>query len=403
MKVMLINSCFPTQSTGKIINAIRTELLNRNDDVIIAYAWDDREAEDRGNGIYRYGFLPEKYITAGLTRIDGNHFGYAWISTLRLIRFIRKENPDIINIHCANCYSCNHYILLNWCKNNNYRVVITEHAEYYYTGNCSYVFSCQRWKTGCGKCPDKRNAVKSYLFDCTSYNWNRMKKCFEGWNERMVITCVSQWQMKKSMCSPITNAYKHFCIYNGIDISTFKYREKTECMNIIKEDDYENYILFIAPRYMLGGVKGGEYILDIAKELNNFKFIVVGCSKIKGASENIWFVPYTKNPIELSYYYSGAKITLLASKRETFSLVTAESLSCGTPIVGFRCGGAESIAIKEYSEFVDYGNKAMLIESIKKWIAKKSNKKEISMLAQSKYSENIMKKEYMKVYEEILR
>ena len=37
-------------------------------------------------------------------------------------------------------------------------------------------------------------------------------------------------------------------------------------------------------------------------------------------------------------------------------MVTAESLCCGTPVVGFKAGGPESIALKDFSEFVDYGD-----------------------------------------------
>ena len=37
-------------------------------------------------------------------------------------------------------------------------------------------------------------------------------------------------------------------------------------------------------------------------------------------------------------------------------MVTAESLCCGTPVVGFKAGAPEQIAIKEFSEFVEYGD-----------------------------------------------
>ncbi len=34
-------------------------------------------------------------------------------------------------------------------------------------------------------------------------------------------------------------------------------------------------------------------------------------------------------------------------------MVTAESLCCGTPVVGFTAGGPESIAIDAFSNFVE--------------------------------------------------
>lgn len=53
-------------------------------------------------------------------------------------------------------------------------------------------------------------------------------------------------------------------------------------------------------------------------------------------------------------------------------MVTAESLCCGTPVVGFKAGAPEQIAIKEFSEFVEYGdlnslyNKMLVILDTKK-------------------------------------
>lgn len=58
----------------------------------------------------------------------------------------------------------------------------------------------------------------------------------------------------------------------------------------------------------------------------------------------------------LAAWYSAADAALLTSHRETFSLVTAESLCCGTPVVGFRAGGPESIAPPSCCKFVEYGD-----------------------------------------------
>ena len=45
-------------------------------------------------------------------------------------------------------------------------------------------------------------------------------------------------------------------------------------------------------------------------------------------------------------------------------MVCLESLSCGTPIVGFKCGGPESVFRGDYVSFVDYGNVTELSDKI---------------------------------------
>lgn len=83
--------------------------------------------------------------------------------------------------------------------------------------------------------------------------------------------------------------------------------------------------------------------------------MIVGSKLINSATNNVTFIPQIKNDKKLAYYYSMASVTVIASEKETFSLVTAESLCCGAPVVGFKCGGAESISLGEYSVFVEYG------------------------------------------------
>ena len=52
---------------------------------------------------------------------------------------------------------------------------------------------------------------------------------------------------------------------------------------------------------------------------------------------------------ELAAFYSLADVTLLTSEKETFSMVCAESLCCGTPVVGFQAGAPEGISLPAVS------------------------------------------------------
>ena len=90
-----------------------------------------------------------------------------------------------------------------------------------------------------------------------------------------------------------------------------------------------------------------------------------------------------------------ADLTLVTSRRETYGMVCAESLSCGTPIVGFMAGGTESIALPQFSEFVEYGNIEALRQAITSWIDKKEQLTEqMRKKACVEYSDNIMAEDY---------
>jgi len=52
-------------------------------------------------------------------------------------------------------------------------------------------------------------------------------------------------------------------------------------------------------------------------------------------------------------------------------MVCAESLSCGTPVVGFQAGAPEIISIKRFSEFVPQGDIDALKDVVRNWLSKK--------------------------------
>jgi glycosyltransferase involved in cell wall biosynthesis len=60
----------------------------------------------------------------------------------------------------------------------------------------------------------------------------------------------------------------------------------------------------------------------------------------------------------------SSALLVVPSRRETFSLVTAEALASGTPVVATRCGGPEEIITSETGELADVDDPASLAIAI---------------------------------------
>ena len=155
-------------------------------------------------------------------------------------------------------------------------------------------------------------------------------------------------------------------------------------------------------------LKGGRHIIALANLLinQNIKIIVVGFNDLDPnfiLPSNVTVMGEITNQVELAKYYSLADLTVIASKRETFGMVCAESLCCGTPVVGFKSGGPETISLKKFSEFVDNGNVELLKSCVEKWITKKDTFEEnIAEIAAEHYSKEKMAEEYYQLYEKFL-
>ena len=132
---------------------------------------------------------------------------------------------------------------------------------------------------------------------------------------------------------------------------------------------------------------------------DNVKIIVAGSyDQSIEIPSNVIMLGRVSNQRELARYYSLADLTVLTSKRETFSMVVAESLCCGTPVVGFVAGAPEQIAIKEHSAFVEYANTQALYNEAIKMLNIESNKNEISEKAKTIYSKQKMVEGYKNIY-----
>ena len=103
-------------------------------------------------------------------------------------------------------------------------------------------------------------------------------------------------------------------------------------------------------------------------------------------------------------YYAAADLTVLVSQRETFGMAVAESLCCGTPVVGFEAGGSESIALPEFTQFVPFGDMVKLKNTVCEKLDLKAQKspKTISEEAVRVYSAARMAEQYLQLYRSMI-
>ena len=93
---------------------------------------------------------------------------------------------------------------------------------------------------------------------------------------------------------------------------------------------------------------------------------------------------------------------MLTSKRETFSMVCAESLCCGTPVAGFCAGAPEQISLPQYGRFVPHGDLDALRNCIRQMLATPHDAQQIALAARARYAEETMIEKYKALYQEVL-
>ncbi len=400
MKVLQVNCVYKTGSTGKIVCDIHTELLNRGYGAVVCYG---RGIKTNTVNIYKTSSELYSKINNLLTRFTGIMYGGCVFSTNKLIGIIKKEKPDIVHLHCINGYFVNIYRLVSWLKKSKIKTVLTLHAEFMHTANCGHAYECERWKTGCGNCPRLKQETKSLFFDRTALSWKKMKKAFEGFQNLKVIS-VSPWLMGRAVQSPIMKDLEHSVILNGLDTTVFTEKDVSDLKKQHGIKD-EKIIFHATPVFNNDkeNIKGGHYIIKLAKQMlgENVKFIVAGkYPKDLIVPENMILLGNVSNPETLAKYYTLADVTVLASKRETFSMVCAESLCCGTPVVGFEAGAPEQISIPDYSKFVKFGDIGALYQAVKEMLEK--NLKVPMDVSRLWYDKKNMIDKYIDEYEEML-
>lgn len=330
-KLIQINTVCNT-STGKIMRDIQREAIHRGYDTMSFVGrrkpFTDLPCIRFGNPASFWGHVVIN------TLFDRQGYG-SYFATKRLIREIRKERPDIIHLHNLHGYYLHVPLLFRYLQEEfEGDIYWTFHDCWPFTGHCPYftMTGCERWKSGCGHCPNKMKYPISFFLDASAKNYEAKKKMFTGIEDLTILT-PSRW-VKGLVGNSFLKEKQAYVTPNGIDLNVFAYQPDQEVLKKYRIPENKKILLGVANIW--DERKGLQDFIRLSGHLSDeYRIVLVGLSKkqIKNLPEGICGITRTDNQKELAAIYSSAEIFINPSREETFSLVTVEAFACGTPVI----------------------------------------------------------------------
>jgi len=254
------------------------------------------------------------------------------------------ERPDIV--HCHNLHGGYFDLrVLSWLSRQT-PVILTLHDMWLLTGHCAHSFDCERWRTGCGNCPDLSipPAVKR---DATAQNWRRKREVYR--KSCLHIATPSRWLMDKVKNSMLMEgAVECRVIPNGVDLSVFQpaadRREARASLGLPQEAK----ILLFTANTIRGNIWKDYAMLraavtKVAESLKQRQLLFVALGEEAPPEQtgeaHIVFIPFQQDLQVVACYYQAADLYIHAARADTFPSTVLEALACGTPVVATAVGG----------------------------------------------------------------
>jgi glycosyltransferase involved in cell wall biosynthesis len=338
MRILMVNTVYSRGGAARIALTLHKALNSTSGfESLFAYG---RGPSNGEAGVIRFTFWPEVYLHAALTRATGIQGYGTWLSTRRLLRLVHLWKPDVIHFHNLHGY----YLDLRIAKavgDLGLPVVWTLHDGWPLTGRCAYLLECNRWKTGCGRCPDLRSYPKTY-FDSSSLMWRKKRELLGGvW--KPVIVTPSQW-----LAGLVSEACAGRCrvevIPNGVDTQLFRPRDRSQLRAKLGLPQDKKILLFVAAN-LRDERKGARYFFESLRlvEADDWMVVMVG-KKVKASPTLGNRVPvkqlgYVSRSEAMAEVYAATDLFCITSLDDNFPMTVLESMSCGTPVIGFGVGG----------------------------------------------------------------
>lgn len=352
-------------STGRIMQEIGELAMTQGWETYVAYSKGRDGIKECKSTIVPVG---DFWSTAwhGLeTRLLDRHGLASEHATREFVKRIEKLAPDIVHIHNIHGYFLNYPILFDFLSKSGIPVVWTVHDCWLYTGHCYYYSyaGCNKWQTGCGHCPQKREFPASYFSDRSHKNWLDKKAAFTSMPlDKLIIVPVSNW-IRDEMSRSFLKDYHFQVIHNGINTDVFGVYDATAVRRQYALGD-KHILLGVASIW--SREKGLDDFVKMADFIGRDEVIVLVGIKpedMKLLPKNVVAIARTENIRQLAELYSAADVFINPTWQDNYPTVNLEAIACGTPVVTYRTGGSIEAITDTTGLVVEQGDVAGLVDA----------------------------------------
>jgi glycosyltransferase involved in cell wall biosynthesis len=322
------------------------------------------------------------------------------------------QDADVIHLHWINFV----FLSVNSIKkiiDLKKPVVITMHDMWYFTGGCHYSKDCTNYLHECGNCePFLKNPT---LEDLSHQGWLQKKSLFK--NTQITFVACSEWLAAKARTSSLLNGADILAIPNPINANVFINSDKKEAQDFFKLSQDKKYVLFAAMK-VSDERKGFEYFkqaLNILKSMlsmdqNTIELLIFGqedTSDFESITFKVNSLGRLTDVTTIAKAYAAAHVFVIPSIEDNLPNTVMESLSCGTPVVGFNTGGIPEMIEHKKTGYIATRKSPNDLAKGMYWTLFQSEYEKLCLTCREKvlsdYTENIVVNKYVQVYNTYLK
>lgn len=346
MRILILSVSPRFGSIGGIVTILKDgfELAGHTVKICYGYRGDDIEDDTYHKVTPSWEFK----LSALLTRLTGYQGIFNPVATHRVIKTIESFQPDIVQLTNIHAYWLNEFNLLDYLKEHRIPTVYSMMDEYAFLGKCAFSYACERYKIGCGKCPNYTDYPKTLFFDRSATIYKCKEKAYRCFDNLYMVGGVGV--LKKAQQAPLLKGHPVIMINEPQNFDTlFYYRNTMQLRKELGIPSSNKVLMCMAS--LRDERKGGHLFLDICKHLkdrDDISFVYIGFNTDRyDKPDNLIAIPFVKSLDKIAEYCSMADLLFFGSKADTTPNTILQSLGCGTPVVCFDIEGISCMKIND--------------------------------------------------------